>query len=156
MEMYIKANPKVAKFLHLDTIRNAVKDGNYLLWVMDIQQFGSLANMQGILQQIGALSLTGKEARQEQDGTVTRKLPVATDKRFVLDTETKDSSESSTEQNAGSDNQNNGESASGEAGSASGEAGSASGEAGSGEQSDGESASSDSDPDLKKEGGKNE
>lgn len=151
MEMYIKANPKVAKFLHLDTIRNAVKDGNYLLWVMDIQQFGSLANMQGILQQIGAISLTGEEARQEQDGTVTRKLPVATDKRFVLDTETKDSSESSTEQNAGSDNQNNGESASGEAGSASGEAGS-------GEQSDGESASasSDSDPDLKKEGGKNE
>lgn len=149
MEMYIKANPKVAKFLHLDTIRNAVKDGNYLLWVMDIQQFGSLANMQGILQQIGAISLTGKEARQEQDGTVTRKLPVATDKRFVLDTETKDSSESSTEQTTGSDNQNNGESASGEAGSASGEAGS-------GEQSDGESASSDSDPDLKKEGGKNE
>lgn len=152
MEMYIKANPKVAKFLHLDTIRNAVKDGNYLLWVMDIQQFGSLANMQGILQQIGALSLTGKEARQEQDGTVTRKLPVATDKRFVLDTETKDSSsESSTEQTTGSDNQNNGDSASGETGSASGEAGS-------GEQSDGESASasSDSDPDLKKEGGKNE
>lgn len=149
MEMYIKANPKVAKFLHLDTIRNAVKDGNFLLWVMDIQQFGSLANMQGILKQIGAISLTGKEARQEQDGTVTRKLPVATDKRFVLDTEAKDSSESSTEQTTGSDNQNNGESASGEAGSASGEAGS-------GEQSDGESASSDSDPDLKKEGGKNE
>lgn len=149
MEMYIKANPKVAKFLHLDTIRNAVKDGNYLLWVMDIQQFGSLANMQGILQQIGAISLTGKEARQEQDGTVTRKLPVATDKRFVLDTETKDSSESSTEQTTGSDNQNNGESASGEDGSASGEDGSDG-------QGDGESASSDSDPDLKKEGGKNE
>lgn len=143
MEMYIKANPKVAKFLHLDTIRNAVKDGNYLLWVMDIQQFGSLADMQGILQQIGAISLTGEEARQEQDGTVTRKLPVATDKRFVLDAETKNSSsESSTEQNAGSDSQNNGDSASGEDGSDG--------------QGDGESASSDSDSDLKKEGGKNE
>ena len=143
MEMYIKANPKVAKFLHLDTIRNAVKDGNYLLWVMDIQQFGSLADMQGILQQIGAISLTGEEARQEQDGTVTRKLPVATDKRFVLDAETKDSSsESSTDQNAGSGSQNNGDSASGEDGSDG--------------QGDGESASSDSDSDLKKEGGKNE
>lgn len=143
MEMYIKANPKVAKFLHLDTIRNAVKDGNYLLWVMDIQQFRSLADMQGILQQIGAISLTGEEARQEQDGTVTRKLPVATDKRFVLDAETKNSSsESSTEQNAGSDSQNNGDSASGEDGSDG--------------QGDGESASSDSDSDLKKEGGKNE
>lgn len=143
MEMYIKANPKVAKFLHLDTIRNAVKDGNYLFWVMDIQQFGSLADMQGILQQIGAISLTGEEARQEQDGTVTRKLPVATDKRFVLDAETKDSSsESSTDQNAGSGSQNNGDSASGEDGSDG--------------QGDGESASSDSDSDLKKEGGKNE
>ena len=99
--------------------------------------------MQGILQQIGAISLTGEEARQEQDGTVTRKLPVATDKRFVLDAETKDSSsESSTDQNAGSGSQNNGDSASGEDGSDG--------------QGDGESASSDSDSDLKKEGGKNE
>lgn len=87
MEKYIKVNAKVAKFLHLDTIRNAVKDGNYLLWMMDVQEFGSPADIPQILTQIGGILLTGAEAREEQDGVANRNLPVPTDKRFLIDSE---------------------------------------------------------------------
>lgn len=85
MEKYIKANKKVAEFLHLQTIRNAVKDGHYLLWIMDVQPFGNMEDLSNILQQIGGLLLSGSEAKEEQDGTVTRKLPTPTDKRFIMD-----------------------------------------------------------------------
>lgn len=103
MEKYIKANKKVAEFLHLQTIRNAVKDGHYLLWIMDVQQFGNMEDLPNILQQIGGLLLSGSEAKEEQDGTVTRKLPTPLDKRFIMDddvqktAENGDSSESGTE-----------------------------------------------------------
>ena len=85
MEKYIKANKKVAEFLHLQTIRNAVKDGHYLLWIMDVQPFGNMEDLPNILQQIGGLLLSGSEAKEEQDGTVTRKLPTPLDKRFIMD-----------------------------------------------------------------------
>lgn len=97
MEKYIKANVKVAKYLHLDTIRNAVKDGHYLLWMQDVQEFGSLADLPEILAKIGGISLTGPEAREEQDGKVNRKLPVPTDKRFVLDSKDSDISDNKEE-----------------------------------------------------------
>lgn len=87
MEKYIKVNAKVAKFLHLDTIRNTVKDGNYLLWMMDIQDLGSPADLPQTIAKIGGILLTGAEAREEQDGVVNRNLPVPTDKRFILDSE---------------------------------------------------------------------
>lgn len=87
MARYIKANPKVVSFLNLEEVRNKVKDGNYLLWQNDILKFGSLMDMQKILTQIGAISLLPHEARQEQDGTVTRTLPEATDERFKTSTD---------------------------------------------------------------------
>ena len=34
---------------------------------------------------IGGLSLQAHEAREEQDGTKVRKLPVATDPRFIVE-----------------------------------------------------------------------
>ena len=37
------------------------------------------------MEQIGGLALQAHEAREEQDGTVVRKLPVATDPRFVVE-----------------------------------------------------------------------
>ncbi len=83
MARYIKANPLVAKFLHLEEVRNTVKDGNYLLWQADMQQFGPLSTLSSILEQIGGIVLTPHEAREEQDGTVTRPLPEATDARFI-------------------------------------------------------------------------
>lgn len=85
MEKYIKANKKVAEFLHLQTIRNAVKDGHYLLWIMDVQVFGNMEDMPNILANIGGILLSGSEAKEEQDGTVNRKLPTPLDKRFVMD-----------------------------------------------------------------------
>lgn len=85
MEKYIKVNAKVAKFLHLDTIRNAVKDGGYLLWMMDIQDLNTQNDLPQTLAQIGGILLTGAEAREEQDGVVNRNLPVPTDKRFIPD-----------------------------------------------------------------------
>ena len=85
MARYIKANPKVAKFLHLENDRNQVKDGNYLLWQQDMLEFGPLTQLSETLEMIGGLALLPHEAREEQDGTVTRPLPRATDERFIID-----------------------------------------------------------------------
>ena len=84
MARYIKANPLVAEFLQVENDRNTVKDGNYLLWQADMLKFGPLTQLADTLQQIGGLSLSAHEAREEQDGTVTRPLPVATDPRFII------------------------------------------------------------------------
>ena len=85
MARYIIANPKVAKFLNLERDRNTVADGNYLLWQADMLAFGPLTQLSETLQQIGGIALLAHEAREEQDGTVTRPLPVATDPRFVME-----------------------------------------------------------------------
>ena len=85
MARYIKANPKVAAFLGLTRDRNTVKDGNYLLWQADMLAFGPLTQLPEILVQIGGIALLAHEAREEQDGTVTRPLPTATDPRFIVD-----------------------------------------------------------------------
>ena len=85
MARYIKANPKVAQFLRVENDRNRVKDGNYLLWQADILPLGKLTDLPQILEQIGGIALMAHEARQEQDGTVLRELPTATDPRFVVE-----------------------------------------------------------------------
>ena len=69
----------------MENDRNQVADGNYLLWQADMLAFGRLTEMPSILAQIGGLSLQAHEAREEQDGTVLRKLPIATDPRFAED-----------------------------------------------------------------------
>ena len=84
MTRYIKANPKVAEYLHLENERNRVKDGNFLLWQADMLAFGLLTELPAIMTQIGAIALQAHEAREEQDGVVTRPLPVAADPRFVI------------------------------------------------------------------------
>ena len=84
MARYIKANPKVAAFLHLENDRNMVKDGNYLLWQGDMLAFGPLTQLSVTLEQIGGIALLAHEAREEQEGTVTRELPIATDERFIM------------------------------------------------------------------------
>lgn len=86
MARYIKANPKVAAFLRLINDRNTVSDGNYLLWQGDMLAFGPLTRLPEILEQIGGIALMPHEAREEQDGTVSRPLPIATDPRFIMDT----------------------------------------------------------------------
>lgn len=85
MARYIKANPKVAQFLHLENDRNQVKDGNYLLWQNDMLAFGRLTDLPQTLEKIGGIVLAAHEAREEQDGTVSRELPTATDPRFVVE-----------------------------------------------------------------------
>lgn len=85
MARYIKANPKVAQYLRLENDRNRVTDGNYLLWQADMLAFGRLTDLPQILAQIGGIALMAHEARQEQDGTVVRELPTATDSRFVVE-----------------------------------------------------------------------
>lgn len=85
MARYIKANGKVAEYLKLENDRNKVTDGNYLLWQADMLAFGRLTELPQILEQIGGLALQAHEAREEQDGTVVRKLPVAADPRFVVE-----------------------------------------------------------------------
>lgn len=85
MTRYIKANPKVAEYLHLENERNRVKDGNFLLWQADMLAFGLLTELPAIMTQIGAIALQAHEAREEQDGVVTRQLPVAADPRFIIE-----------------------------------------------------------------------
>ena len=86
MARYIKVNPLVAKHLNLQNDRNAVKDGNYILWQSDLLAFGPLIRMAEILATIGAIALMPHEAREEQDGVNLRPLPEATDPRFVIPT----------------------------------------------------------------------
>lgn len=94
MEQYVKANRKVAEFLHLQNDRSQLKDGNFLLWMQDIMAFGSLVNFRDILAQIGAVALTGEEARNEQNGIESQTLPVATDERFIVEERSSDGTSS--------------------------------------------------------------
>ena len=73
--------------MHLENDRNQVSDGNYLLWQADMAAFGRIVELPLILEQIGAIALMAHEAKQEQDGTVCRELPVATDPRFIVETD---------------------------------------------------------------------
>lgn len=82
MARYIKANPLVARYLQLENDRNTVSDGNYLFWQNDMLKFGPLTQLNDILVKIGGIALLPHEARTEQDGTVCRPLPMATDARF--------------------------------------------------------------------------
>ena len=101
MERYVKANRKVAEFLHLENDRTQFKDGNFLLWMQDIMVFGSLINFNQILAQIGAVALDGDAAKQEQDGECTHLLPVATDERFVIEEPATDETEGKEEPSSG-------------------------------------------------------
>ena len=85
MARYIKANPKVASYLHLENDRLKLKDGNYILWQGDMTAFGPLPMLNETLTQIGGIALMPHEAKQEQDGKYNRPLPVATDERFIMD-----------------------------------------------------------------------
>lgn len=82
MARYIKANPLVAQYLQLEDERNKVSDGNYLFWQNDMLKFGPLTQLNDILVNIGGIALMPHEARSEQDGTICRSLPRATDARF--------------------------------------------------------------------------
>lgn len=82
MARYIKANPLVARYLRLENDRNMVSDGNYLFWQNDMLKFGPLTQLNDILVKIGGIALMPHEARSEQDGTICRPLPRATDTRF--------------------------------------------------------------------------
>ena len=88
MARYIKANPKVAAYLHLENDRLKLKDGNYILWQGDMTAFAPLPMLNDTLTKIGAIALMPHEAKQEQDGTVVRPLPVAADERFMMETAT--------------------------------------------------------------------
>ena len=88
MARYIKANPKVAAYLHLENDRLKLKDGNYILWQGDMTAFAPLPMLNDTLTKIGGIALMPHEAKQEQDGTVVRPLPVAADERFIMETVT--------------------------------------------------------------------
>ena len=107
MARYIKANPKVAAYLHLENDRLKLKDGNYILWQGDMTAFAPLPMLNDTLTKIGAIALMPHEAKQEQDGTVVRHLPTATDERFVMESE-EEQTKADTETTA-NDGQQNGD-----------------------------------------------
>lgn len=81
---YYKANKKVAEYLNLTNERNETKDKNYILWVADINRFGSLGDIDKILSDIGAVALSPVDARKELTGEVCTPMPVPADERFVI------------------------------------------------------------------------
>ena len=81
---YYKVNARVAEYLNLTTERNMTKDGNYILWVADINRFGSLANISGILEDIGGVALSSADVVKELRGEMSTKLPEPKDARFVV------------------------------------------------------------------------
>ena len=81
---YYKVNAKVAEYLNLTAERNMTKDGNYILWVADINRFGSLANISGILEDIGGVVLSSADVVKELRGEMSTKLPEPKDARFVV------------------------------------------------------------------------
>lgn len=103
MERYVKVNRKVVEFLGLQNDRTQFRDGNFLLWMQDLMVFGNLINFERILSQIGAIPLTGEEARQEQDGVMNRPLPTATDERFIIETASQEDSSTGSEDVSGSE-----------------------------------------------------
>lgn len=103
MERYVKVNRKVVEFLGLQNDRTQFRDGNFLLWMQDLMVFGNLINFESILSQIGAIALTGEEAREEQDGVTNRPLPTATDERFVIETASQEDSSTGSEDVSGSE-----------------------------------------------------
>lgn len=86
MNRYYKVNKKVAEHLGLMSIRNTTRDGNFLLWMNDLNKFGQVWEHPRILTEIGGVSLTGREAKLEIDGKLSTPLPAATDPRFVIET----------------------------------------------------------------------
>ena len=81
---YYKVNAKVAEYLNLTAERNMTKDGNYILWVADINRFGSLVNISGILEDIGGVALSSADVVKELRGEMSTKLPEPKDARFVI------------------------------------------------------------------------
>ena len=81
---YYKVNAKVAEYLNLTAERNMTKDGNYILWVADINRFGSLVNISGILEDIGGVALSSADVVKELRGEISTKLPEPKDARFVI------------------------------------------------------------------------
>ena len=81
---YYKVNAKVAEYLNLTAERNMTKDGNYILWVADINRFGSLVNIGGILEDIGGVALSSADVVKELRGEMSTKLPEPKDARFVV------------------------------------------------------------------------
>ena len=101
MARYIKVNPLVADYLNLCNDRNTVMDGNYLLWQADMLRFGPLTQLTETLKQIGGLALMPHEAKEEQDGTVVRDLPIAEDPRFVYGNSVNTEGDNSTQNTEG-------------------------------------------------------
>jgi hypothetical protein len=96
MAYYIKARQIVHDALGFATgDRGKTKDGRYLLWQADMIKLGAKLDIAFsgqfydyllyVARRVGALVLTAKEAREEQDGTMQRELPIAEDSRFIDD-----------------------------------------------------------------------
>lgn len=104
MAKYIKANSLVARYLSLENSRTKLSDNNYILWQNDMMRFGSLTKLNEILTRIGGIALAPHEAREEQDGTVLRPLPYATDPRFQQPTTSSSSSSTASNDEDETDN----------------------------------------------------
>lgn len=86
-KIYAKVGRKVITHLGLEGQRRQFADGSYMVWFRDIRAIDRdwLAHPEETMAAIGGVLLSHAEAYEEQQGTVCRPLPAATDPRFVED-----------------------------------------------------------------------
>lgn len=91
MPHYVKCNEKTYQRIGAPLNRVRTKDGCYLAWQADFTCFPEWPDMNAVASRTGSLLLQPTQAREEQDGSVLRPLPVATDEDFVMETAPDDS-----------------------------------------------------------------
>lgn len=91
MPHYVKCNEKTYRRIGAPLNRVRTKDGCYLAWQADFTCFPEWPDMNAVASRTGSLLLQPTQAREEQDGSVLRPLPVATDEDFVMETAPDDS-----------------------------------------------------------------
>lgn len=82
---YIKANPLVAGYLGLKSVRFRLPDGNYALYYNDFQRLGRYGDYERLLEETGSIFLSGAEVAAEQKGGFPHSLPDATLPQFFVE-----------------------------------------------------------------------
>lgn len=99
MVYYIKANPKVAQDLKVQTIRNQFPDGNYLLWWPDLLKYGTRYEISAICRRIGAVTISPEDTKREMNGEIVTPLPLAEEKDFQIINEQQEPAEPADSEN---------------------------------------------------------
>lgn len=104
----VKVTTKVAKLFANLSLRNKTKDGNYIIWMTDIDSVPGLT-LDDRISYVGGAKLTSMEAKAERNGTANPPAsvytPIYLDKDAEAEASTTKATET-TEDNTGGDSDN--------------------------------------------------